>query len=95
MTSPLPPIIVNGVIFALSSGEFRSGDANVSAAQRAQKSSHAVLYALDAQTGQELWNSGTTIGSFVHSGALAAGGTRVYIAGYDGTQYAFGFPIEH
>ena len=54
-----------------------------------------MLYALDAQTGKELWNSGKTITSFVHSGGLAAGGGRVYVGAYDGTQYAFGFPIEH
>ena len=95
MVSPLPPLIVNGVIFAVSSGEFRAGDARVTAAQRAQRSSKAILYALDAATGKELWNSGATITSFVHSGGLAAGGTRVYVSGYDGTQYAFGFPIEH
>lgn len=95
MTSPLPPIVVNGVVFAVSSGEYRAGDANTTAAQRAQRSTNAVLYALDAATGKELWNSGKTITSFVHSGGLAAGGSRVYVATYEGTQYAFGFPIEH
>jgi outer membrane protein assembly factor BamB len=95
MVSPLPPIVVNGVVFAVSSGEFRTKDAQISAAQRAQRSSHAVLYALDAATGKELWNSGDTIATFVHSGGLSAGGGRVYVSGYDGTQYAFGFPIEH
>jgi outer membrane protein assembly factor BamB len=53
------------------------------------------LYALDASTGKELWNSGDTITSFVHSGGLSAGGSRVYVSDYEGTQYAFGFPIEH
>lgn len=95
MVSPLPPAIVNGVVFALSSGEFRSSDAQVTAAQRAQRSSKAVLYALDAATGKELWNSGSAITSFVHSGGLAAGGGRVYVGSHDGTQYAFGFPMEH
>jgi outer membrane protein assembly factor BamB len=95
MVSPLPPVIVNGVVFALSSGEFRSSDPQLTAAQRAQRSSPAILYALDASTGKELWNSGSTITSFVHSGGLAAGGGRVYVGGYDGTQYAFGFPMEH
>jgi outer membrane protein assembly factor BamB len=95
LVSPLPPIIVNGVVFALSSGEHRTADTKVTASQRARRSVPAVLYALDAQTGKELWNSGKTITSFVHSGGLAAGGSRVYVGGYDGTQYAFGFPIEH
>ncbi len=95
MLSPLPPAIVNGVIFALSSGEVGSGDAQMSAAQRVRRSSKAILYALDGATGRELWSSGGDIGSFVHSGGLTAGGGRVYVGGHDGTQYAFGFPMEH
>jgi outer membrane protein assembly factor BamB len=95
MISPLTPAIVNGVVFALASGEFRSSDAKLTVAQRARQSSDAVLYALDAATGKELWNSGSAITSFVHSGGLAAGGGRVYVGGHDGTQYAFSFPMEH
>ena len=37
MMSPLPPIIINGVVFALSSGEYRSGGTAMTAAQRAQR----------------------------------------------------------
>ncbi|MEP7366699.1 MAG: hypothetical protein ABI972_25865 [Acidobacteriota bacterium] len=95
LVSPLPPIVVAGVVFALSSGEFRTNDTKMTAAQIAQKSGKAVLYAIDGATGKELWNSGERMTSFVHSGGLAAGGSRVYVATNDGTQYAFGFPIEH
>lgn len=95
MVSPLPPIVINGVVFAVASGEFRGGDANMTAAQRAERSSPAVLYALDAVTGKQLWSSGDTITSFVHGGGLSGGGSRVYVSTHDGTQYAFGFPIEH
>ena len=94
MVSPLPPMVINGVVFAVSSGEFRSGGA-MTAAQRAQKSAKAVLYALDGDTGKELWNSGNTITSFVHSGGLSGGGSQLYLETYDGMLYAFGFPIEH
>jgi outer membrane protein assembly factor BamB len=93
MVSPLPPMVMNGVVFAVSSGEFRGKDAT--AAQRAQKSAKAVLYALDGKTGKELWNSGSTITSFVHSGGLSGAGSQLYLQTYDGTLYAFGFPIEH
>lgn len=93
MVSPLPPMVMNGVVFAVSSGEFRGQDAT--AAQRAQKSAKAVLYALDGKTGKELWNSGNTITSFVHSGGLSGAGSQLYLQTYDGTLYAFGFPIEH
>jgi outer membrane protein assembly factor BamB len=95
MVSPLTPAVINGVVFALASGEFRSSDARLTAAQRTQRSSNAVLYALDAATGKELWNSGSAITSVVHSGGLAAGAGRVYVGGHDGTQYAFSFPMEH
>jgi outer membrane protein assembly factor BamB len=54
-----------------------------------------VLYALDAATGKELWNSGTTITSFVHGVAPSAGDAQVYVVTYDGVLYAFGIPIEH
>jgi outer membrane protein assembly factor BamB len=95
MVSPLPPVVVDGVLFAVSSGEFYSKDASLSAAERARKSTPAVLYALDPLTGQQLWSSGNVITSFVHSGGLSAGGGRIYVGGFDGTQYAFGFPMEH
>ncbi len=54
----------------------------------------SALYALDSITGSKLWDSGKTISGKV-TGGLAAGGSRVYVATEDGTQYAFGFPIEH
>ena len=95
MSSPVSPAIVNGVVFAVSSGEYRTADAGVSAAQRAQRSKPAVLYALDASTGKELWNSGNTITSFVHAVAPSAGDGQVYLVTYDGTLYAFGIPLEH
>ncbi|MBI3210924.1 MAG: hypothetical protein HYZ37_18730 [Candidatus Solibacter usitatus] len=95
MASPLPPVVINGVVFALASGEFRSDDSKITAAQRAQRSTNAVLYALDPATGKELWSSGKTITSFVHSGGMSAGGSRIHVGTYDGTQYAFSFPIEH
>jgi outer membrane protein assembly factor BamB len=80
MLSPLPPIVVNGVVFSVAGGN---------------PSAPAVLYALDAMTGKELWNSGATITSFVKSGGLSAGGSQIYLGTSDGTLYAFGFPMEH
>ena len=94
MISPLAPIVVNGVVFALASGEYR-GEPQLGVADRALRSKSAVLYALDPFTGKELWNSGRSISGFVHSGGLAAGGGRVYVSTYDSTQFAFGFPMEH
>ncbi len=94
MVSPMPPIIINNVVFALSSGEYRAGTTQLTAAQRAQRSKPAVLYALEGSTGKELWNSGMTMTSFTHSTGLSGGAGQVYVGTYDNTFYTFGFPIE-
>lgn len=82
LVAPLAPALVNGVVFAVAGGDGRTQP-------------RGVLYAMDALTGKVLWDSGATITSTVITGGLAAGGGRVYVAGSDGTQYAFGFPMEH
>jgi outer membrane protein assembly factor BamB len=94
IAAPLAPIVLNGVVFATASGEYRGNQANLSAAERAKRATPAVLYALDAATGKELWSSGSTVTSFARAG-LAAGGGQVYLVTYDNTLYAFGIPLEH
>jgi outer membrane protein assembly factor BamB len=94
IAAPLAPIVLNGIVFATASGEYRGNDANLTAAERAKRSTPAVLYALDGATGKELWSSGSTITSFARAG-LAAGGGHVYLVTYDNTLYAFGIPLEH
>ena len=95
LMSPLAPIVVNGVVFAASSGEHKGAAvAQLTAAQRAQRSTPAVLYALDPASGKELWSSGKTITSFARAG-LSAGAGQVYLVTYDNTLYAFGIPVEH
>jgi len=76
--SPLPPLVINGVMFTASSGT---------------KAVPSVLYAIDAATGKELWSSLRAITTSVRSG-LSAGQGNVYLPGADGTLYAFGFGIE-
>ncbi|MGH9755856.1 MAG: hypothetical protein ACREA2_24000 [Blastocatellia bacterium] len=95
LVSPLPPTIINGVVFVTSGGEFRTSDSMMTAAQRARRSSRAVLYALDGETGKELWNSGATIASFTRGAALSGGVGQIYLTTYDGVIYTFGFPMEH
>jgi outer membrane protein assembly factor BamB len=90
--APLPPMIVNGVVFVAASGEFRDSD---NAAERVRRSTHATLYALNGETGAELWDSGDAIKSFSAGAGLSAGNLNVYVSTYDGTLYAFGFPMEH
>ena len=94
LVSPLPPTIINDVAFVVSGGEYRTKNSEVTAAQRALRSSRAVVYALDATTGKELWNSGTTITSFTRGAALSGGMGQIYLGTYDGTIHAFGFPME-
>jgi hypothetical protein len=95
LVSPLPPTIINGVVFVTSGGEFRTNDSKMTAAELARRSSRAILYALDGETGKELWNSGTTITSFARGAALSGGVGQIYLTTYEGVIYAFGFPMEH
>jgi len=87
VAAPGPPIVVNGVVFAVSNGEAIAG-------ARVQRKP-SVLYALDAATGKALWNSGSAMASFVPGVPLSAGDGQVYVVTADGTLYAFGIPLEH
>ena len=100
LITPAPPAIANGIVFALSTGEWvrQANDREGGLYQadvRAQKSAPAVLYALDAATGKELWSSGNQVTSFTHFGALSVANGRVYFTTYDNTLYCFGIPMEH
>lgn len=53
---------------------------------------HAVLYALDAQTGKELYSSANQIDSWTHYGALAISDGRIFVSTYAGRVHAFGIP---
>ena len=65
---------------------------NDNSPERIKDSTHAVFYALDAQTGKELYSSGNQIKSFVHFGGLSVANGRVYLGTYDSTLYCFGLP---
>jgi len=94
LTSPAAPIVLNDVVFALSTGAAR-GDAQTAAAQRLERSTPAVLYALDATTGKEIWNSGRAITASVQGIGPSGQDGQVYVVAADGTLYAFGIPLEH
>jgi len=51
---------------------------------------HAVLYALDGATGDELYSSGESIDSWNHYGGLALSNGQIYVTTYDARVYAFG-----
>ena len=90
-----PPVIANGVVFAYGSGEDTdqsSPDIGLdnTAERRIPGSTKAVLYALDAQTGKELWSSGDQIASWNHWSGLSVANGKVYINTFDGTLFCFG-----
>jgi outer membrane protein assembly factor BamB len=99
LIAPAPPVIANGIVFAISSGEFvrqaREKQGGLwSVQERAERSTHATLYAFDAETGKELYSSGDNITSFTHFAGLTVVNGRVYFGTFDNTLYAFGFPME-
>ena len=90
-----PPVIANGVVYAYGNGEDTdqaSPDVGLEDVieKRIPGSTHAVLYALDAQTGKELWSSGEQITSWNHWSGLSIANGRVYIATFDSNLYCFG-----
>jgi len=95
MSVPEPPVIANGVVFALSNGENVSqvdatGHIYNSEFRATHPSGHAVLYALDGATGKVLFSSGDTISSFSHFSGLSVADGRVFVVTWDNTVYAFG-----
>lgn len=97
MNQAEPPLIANGMIFAYGSGEntaqaFPDVGLDFRMERRVPKSTYAVLYVLDAQTGKELWSSGKQIATWNHWSGLALANGQVYINTYDGMLYCFGLP---
>jgi hypothetical protein len=85
---PDPVVIANGVVFGLSTGENavqRGGEAT-----RFRNTQPAVLKALDAKTGKELYNSGDAMATWVHFSGLAVSNGKVFAVDHDSTVYCFG-----
>lgn len=88
--SPEPVVIAGDVVLALSNGE----NAVQKGAEKGRllNTRPAVLKALDAKTGKELYNSGTSIGSWVHFSGLAVAAGQIFLVDHDSNVYSFGFP---
>jgi outer membrane protein assembly factor BamB len=82
LTMPGTPIVVNGVVFALSTGRPASAGGT---------GSPAVLYAYDGLSGKALWNSGKSMRTFASPGSYWSALSQVYVGTDDGSVYAFGF----
>jgi outer membrane protein assembly factor BamB len=51
---------------------------------------HAVLYALDPMTGDEIYSSGDAMDSWNHYGGMALSDGNIYISTWDARVFAFG-----
>jgi outer membrane protein assembly factor BamB/mono/diheme cytochrome c family protein len=92
---PDPVAIAGGVAFVLGTGEdtqqVKSGDISQLLQDRETRShDHAILHALDALTGKELWSSADMISGWTHFSGLAIGDGKVFVTTHDGGIYAFG-----
>ncbi|MEO7143445.1 MAG: PQQ-binding-like beta-propeller repeat protein [Bryobacteraceae bacterium] len=89
---PDPVVIANGVVFGLSTGEnaVQHGGQD----KRLLNTRPAVLRALDAATGKELYNSGSAMSSWVHFSGLAVADARVFAVDHDSNVYCFGLAAK-
>ncbi len=85
LTSPATPVIVNGVVFALSTGMPSTPTG---------RGTPAVLHAYDGASGKRLWNSAASVTTFASPGSLWSTTGQIYIGTHDGTVYTFGFNDE-
>ena len=99
-------IVANGVLFVYASGEDTTqvfperafddpqgaqlGGAVSNGAPRRLAGRKAALYALDALSGEELWNSGNQITTWNHYSGLTVANGRAYLTTFDGAIYIFG-----
>ena len=98
MSVPTPVIIANGVVFALSDGDspvqFGPSGNLLNVEDRKAKTGHAIVYALDAATGDVLvYQRGHNSRASRISARSVVGGGRIYVGTEDGMLYAFGLGI--
>ena len=92
---PTPAAIAGGVLFVLGTGENTQQVLNGNIGQlledrQSRATGHAILYALDARTGKQLWSSGDSMTGWTHFSGLAIGDGKIFATTRDGAIYAFG-----
>lgn len=90
MHVPDPPVVANGVVYAIQTGENTAQGRGATAKTRSTPITNTVLYALDGETGKELYSSDKLIDSWVHYSEPVVAGGRIYVSTWDGRLYAFG-----
>jgi len=108
---PDSPVIANGVVYAISTGENtlqrhtdprfhaiyqKPGEpplpktGTMTAQERGMNTTHTILYALDAETGQELYSSKDDIDDWTHLSSITVADGSVYVTTRKTNVYAFG-----
>jgi hypothetical protein len=107
---PDSPVIANGVVYAISTGENtlqrhtdpryhaifqRPGEpplpktGTLTAEERGQNTTHTILYAFDAETGEELYSSKDAIDDWTHLSSITVADGNVYVTTRRSYVYAF------
>ena len=100
MIMPDPPVVANGMLFALSTGGqamqnmAHPGEKrlpyDVSAVLRSTPVSNMVLYAYDAKAVSSLWSSGKALTDWVHFSEPVVAMGKVFVVTHDAHVVAFG-----
>jgi outer membrane protein assembly factor BamB len=103
MIVPDPPVVANGVLFAIQTGEQtiqsptglpRTQDQinhnPLSAKYRSTPVNNLILYAFDAETGKQLYSSDKIITDWVHFSEPVVALGKVFVVTHDAHVYAFG-----
>jgi outer membrane protein assembly factor BamB len=103
MTVPDPPVVANGVVYAIQTGEqtiqnpsrmpnshYVSKDSLLLGKFRATPVSHLILFAFDAETGKQLYSSNEMITSWTHFSEPVVALGKVFVVTHDAHVYAFG-----
>ena len=98
LMTPDPPVIAQGIVFALSNGKYKRQMKKSHGVRMAEEtpanSSHATLYALDGQTGKEMWSTGDKVSVPGSLTGLSIANSRLYFTTVDGTLQVFGKYLE-
>jgi outer membrane protein assembly factor BamB len=103
MIVPDPPVVANGVLFVIQTGEqtiqspaYVHGTQDeinhnpLSAKYRSTPVNNLVLFAFDAETGKQLYSSGKIIPDWVHFSEPVVALGKVFVVSHDAHVYAFG-----
>jgi hypothetical protein len=103
MIVPDPPVVANGVLYAIQTGEqtiqspaYVHGTQDeinhnpLSAQYRSTPVNNLILYAFDAETGKQLYSSNKVITDWVHFSEPVVALGKVFVVTHDAHVYAFG-----